>query len=114
MRSSATREGITLATTLATLDSLVERYRGDLNGLVRKFESSGVGEKVKSWIGTGENESISANEIKNALGSELDEFAAKVGIGRDEAADELAQSLPDAVDKATPTGSIPSAQNRAV
>lgn len=95
---------------MATVDSLLEKYRDDLNGLIRKFESSGLGEKVKSWIGTGPNESISADQIKSALGSELDQLAAKIGIGKDEAADELAQSLPEAVDKATPTGSIPSAE----
>jgi uncharacterized protein YidB (DUF937 family) len=95
---------------MATVDSLLEKYRDDLNGLVRKFESSGLGEKVKSWVGTGPNESISADQIKSALGSELDELAAKVGLGKDEAADELAESLPEAVDKATPTGSIPSAE----
>jgi uncharacterized protein YidB (DUF937 family) len=95
---------------MATVDSLLEKYGDDLTGLVRKFESSGLGEKVKSWIGTGENESISPDQIKSALGSDVDELAAKLGIGRDEAADELAQSLPDAVDNATPTGSIPSAE----
>ena len=95
---------------VATVDSLLEKYGDDLNGLVRKFESSGLGEKVKSWVGTGENESISAEQIKNALGSELDELAANVGIGKDAAADELAQNLPDALDTATPTGSIPSAE----
>ncbi len=94
---------------MTTVDSLLEKYRDDLNGLVRRFESSGLGEKVKSWIGTGPNESISADQIKSALGSELDQLAARVGIGKDEAADELAQNLPDAVDKATPTGSLPSA-----
>jgi uncharacterized protein YidB (DUF937 family) len=93
---------------MATSDSLLEKYRDDLDGLVRKFESSGLGEKVKSWIGTGPNDSISADEIKGALGSELDELAAKVGIGRDEAADELAQNLPNAVDSATPTGKVES------
>jgi uncharacterized protein YidB (DUF937 family) len=96
---------------MATVDSLLEKYGGDLNALVGKFESSGLGQKVESWVGTGENESISADQIKNALGSELDELAAKVGIGRDEAAEELAQDLPAAVDKATPTGSIPGAEN---
>jgi uncharacterized protein YidB (DUF937 family) len=93
---------------MAASDSLLEKYRDDLDGLVRTFESSGLGEKVKSWIGTGPNDSISADEIKGALGSELDELAAKVGIGRDEAADELAQNLPNAVDSATPTGTVES------
>lgn len=96
---------------MATSDSLLEKYHDDLGALVGKFQASGLGEKVKSWIGMGENESISADEIKNALGSELDELAAKAGIGRDEAADDLAQTLPNAVDTATPTGSIAGAQS---
>ena len=37
----------------------------------------------------------------------MSELAAKLGISDDEAAEELAQKLPDAVDKATPNGSIP-------
>ena len=94
---------------MATLDSLLEKYKGDLNELVRKFEGSGAGQTVKSWIGTGPNEPITADQIKQALGRDLDDLAAKVGIGKDEAAEELAEKLPDAVDKATPNGSIPSA-----
>ena len=74
-----------------------------------KFESSGLGDKVKSWIGTGPNESIGADDIKRALGPKVGEIAAKLGIGEDEAADELARKLPDAVDKATPNGTLPSA-----
>jgi uncharacterized protein YidB (DUF937 family) len=52
----------------------------------------------------------SADQVKQALGRDLDELAAKIGVGKDEAADALAQKLPDAVDNATPTGSIPSAE----
>jgi uncharacterized protein YidB (DUF937 family) len=90
-----------------TTDALLEKYGDDLNGLVRKFESTGLGTKVKSWIGTGPNESISTDEIKSALGSELDQLAAKVGIGKEEAADDLSRNLPEAVNQATPNGTVP-------
>jgi uncharacterized protein YidB (DUF937 family) len=93
---------------MGTLDSLLEEHGGDLNKLVDKFESSGMGDKVKSWIGTGPNEPIEAHDIKKALGREVSELAAKLGIGEDEAAEELAQKLPDAVDKATPNGALTS------
>jgi uncharacterized protein YidB (DUF937 family) len=92
---------------MGTLDSLLQEHGSDLNKLVDKFESSGMGDKVKSWIGTGPNESIEADDIKNALGREVGELAAKLGIGEDEAAEKLAQELPDAVDKATPNGTLP-------
>jgi uncharacterized protein YidB (DUF937 family) len=94
----------------STTDAVFEKYGDDLNGLVRKFESTGLGSKVKSWIGTGPNEPITSEEIKNAFGSELDELAAKVGLGKDETANELSQTLPEAVNRATPDGTVPAGQ----
>ena len=94
---------------MGAFDSLLEEHGGDLKKLVAKFESSGLGDKVKSWVGTGPNESIGVDDIKRALGPRVSELAAKLGIGEDQAAEELAQTLPDAVDKATPDGSLPRA-----
>jgi uncharacterized protein YidB (DUF937 family) len=91
-------------------DAVLEKYGDDLNGLVRRFESTGLGNKVKSWIGTGPNEGISTEEIKNAFGSELDQLAAKVGLGKDEAAADLSRSLPEAVNEATPNGTVPAGE----
>ena len=48
---------------MGAIDSLLEDREGDLANLVAKFESSGLGDKVKSWIGTGANESIGADDI---------------------------------------------------
>jgi uncharacterized protein YidB (DUF937 family) len=93
------------------LDSLVGKYGGDLNQLVSKFEAAGLGDKVKSWISTGQNEPISKDEVKQALGNDVDEVARRDGVGPDEAADKLASELPNAVDRATPDGSIPSADD---
>src|SRR5436190_11264438 len=94
---------------MGAIDSLLKDHEGDLRNLVGNFESSGLGDKAKSWIGTGPNESIGADDIKRALGPKVSEIAAKLGIGEDEAADELARELPDTVDKATPNGSLPNA-----
>jgi uncharacterized protein YidB (DUF937 family) len=90
---------------------LLQDHDGDLNKLVGKFESSGLGDKVKSWLGTGPNESIAADDVKKALGPKVGEIAAKLGIGEDEAAEEVARTLPDAVDKASPNGSLSEADH---
>jgi uncharacterized protein YidB (DUF937 family) len=92
---------------MGTFDSLLEEHGGKLDDLLGKFESSGLGDKVKSWVGNGPNEPIEADDIKRALGPKVRDLAAKLGIGEDEAAEELAQKLPDEVDKATPNGVIP-------
>jgi uncharacterized protein YidB (DUF937 family) len=94
---------------MALLDSLLNKHGGDLKQLVGRFESSGLGNKAKSWIGTGENESLSRDEVKQALGEEqVKDLAREAGVKPDEAADELARDLPEAVDRSTPGGSIPS------
>jgi uncharacterized protein YidB (DUF937 family) len=91
------------------LDSLLEKHGGDLKQLVGRFESSGFGNKVKSWIGTGDNEALSADEVKQALGPEqVNDLAREAGVEPDEAADALARDLPEAVDRSTPGGIIPS------
>jgi uncharacterized protein YidB (DUF937 family) len=94
---------------MGAVESLLEEHGGDLSRLAARFESSGLEGKVRSWIGTGPNESIGPDEIKRALGPKVGEIAAKLGIGEDEAAEDLARKLPDAVDKATPNGSLASA-----
>ena len=99
---------------MGTLDSLMSKYGDDLNELVAKFESSGLGEKVKSWIGTGENESISPDQVKRAFGSdEIDHLAQEAGVHPDEFADTVSRELPGAIDRATPQGVIPSVQKAA-
>ena len=99
---------------MGTLDSLMSKYGDDLNGLVSKFESSGFGEKIKSWIGTGENEPISRDEVKKAFGQdEIDRLAEEAGVQSDEFADQLSRKLPAAIDKATPQGVIPSGEKAA-
>lgn len=92
---------------MGALDSLMQKYGDDLNGLVDRFRSSGLGEKVESWIGMGDNETITRDEIKQGLGEdEIDRLAQESGKSADEVADELSRELPTAVDKATPTGQI--------
>jgi uncharacterized protein YidB (DUF937 family) len=55
----------------------------------------------------GENESVSSNQIQNALGSDqVKALAAKMGIDPAQASGFLAEYLPKIVDKLTPAGKI--------
>lgn len=95
------------------LQSRLEDVTGglDLDALRQKFEEAGLGEKVKSWIGTGENEPVTAAEVKQAMGEDrLQEIAAKSGTDVDTAARETAETLPQAVDRMTPAGHVPVAR----
>jgi uncharacterized protein YidB (DUF937 family) len=88
--------------------------QGGLSGLVEKLTQGGLGSQVSSWVGTGANQSVSGDQISNALGGDqIKEIAAKLGIPADQAAGGLAQVLPHLIDHLTPGGQVP-ASNDAV
>ena len=80
---------------------------GGLQGLANKFSQGGCGNVFSSWVGLGENQSISSDQIQKCLGSdEVKTLAAKMGIDPDQASNLLAEFLPKVVDKLTPTGKV--------
>ncbi|WP_328740305.1 YidB family protein [Streptomyces erythrochromogenes] len=80
-----------------------------LGGLMDMLTKSGLADQAQSWIGTGENKPVSGAQISEAVPDEtLQKVAAQAGVTPEEAADRIAQSLPQAVDKLTPDGEIPS------
>lgn len=81
---------------------------GGLGGLMEKFQQGGLGNLAQSWVGTGANLPISAEQIQQVLGSgALGDIASKLGIQPEQAASELSQALPNVVDKLTPNGHLP-------
>jgi len=81
---------------------------GGLNGLVGKFQQGGLQDVVQSWISTGGNLPINADQIQSVLGSGvIGDLAGKLGLDPAQAADQLAGMLPDLVDKLTPNGALP-------
>lgn len=81
---------------------------GGLSGLVQIFHEKGLGGIVNSWVSTGQNLPISAEQIRGVLGNEqVQQFATKVGISPDLATSKIAELLPVVVDKLTPDGKVP-------
>ncbi|MFI8263289.1 YidB family protein [Streptomyces sp. NPDC085665] len=80
-----------------------------LGGLMDMLSKSGLADQAQSWVGTGDNKPVSGAQIAEALPDDtLQQVAAQAGVSPEQAADEIAQSLPQAVDKLSPAGSIPS------
>jgi len=74
----------------------------DLAALVGGLSQNGLGAIVGSWLGNGENASISMDQITDLLGSEkVSEFASELSISEESAKGALADSLPQVVDQAT-------------
>jgi uncharacterized protein YidB (DUF937 family) len=81
---------------------------GGLQKILGQLQQNGKGATGKSWVSTGPNEPVDAADIKAALDpGELERIAQQLGVSEDEAADAVAQVLPDVVDKATPAGELP-------
>jgi len=62
---------------------------------------------VQSWLGPGANTPITAEQLKAVIGNaQVQDFARKLGLPVDETLKNMAQYLPDIVDKASPNGTI--------
>src|SRR5215467_12110769 len=83
---------------------------GGIAGLQKMFQEKGLGSIIGSWIGTGQNLPISADQLKNVLeGGALQSMAAKSGMDMSQLTGIFSQLMPHAVDQMTPNGQIPDA-----
>jgi uncharacterized protein YidB (DUF937 family) len=82
--------------------------QGGLSAIVAKLQQAGFGDQVKSWIGTGQNLPITAEQLQQVLGSDTaKQLAARFNIPLDQISKILAEQLPKAVDGASPNGTLP-------
>jgi uncharacterized protein YidB (DUF937 family) len=82
---------------------------GGLGGLAQVLENGGLGDAMRSWVGTGSNQPVSADQVSQALGpgGHLQQLAASAGVSPDEAAQQLSSLLPEVIDHLTPNGDLP-------
>ena len=84
---------------------------GGLGDLVSKFEKAGQGGTIGSWIGTGQNQPIQPGQLGSTLGqTTISDLARASGISEQELLNGLAQALPGVIDKLTPRGRLPTAE----
>ena len=81
---------------------------GGLAGLVEQFQRSGLGDVMNSWISTGQNQSISPDQLGGVLGDDmLGKLTQQTGMNPGDLLGQLSKMLPQMVDQATPEGKIP-------
>jgi uncharacterized protein YidB (DUF937 family) len=92
----------------AIMDYINSPQVGGISGLQRMFEQKGLGGVVSSWIGTGQNLPISADQLQSVLHSgALEQAAAKAGMDSSQLTSMMSTLLPHVVDKLTPDGRVP-------
>lgn len=87
--------------------------QGGIEGIIKRFQESGLEEILKSWISTDEkNQPISANQVVEVVGQEnMSQAAQEVGVSEWDASNVLAEYLPKMVDMLTPNGQLPDLNN---
>lgn len=81
---------------------------GGLGSLLNQLQQGGLGDVAKSWVGTGPNQEITANDLSKVLNSdELNAILQSTGLNRDQLLDALRTALPGVVDQLTPHGRVP-------
>jgi uncharacterized protein YidB (DUF937 family) len=82
---------------------------GGLGELLERFRQSGQGDVAESWVGTGPNREVAPHQLEQAIGPDvLATLSQRTGLSREELLARLSRELPEAVDKYTPEGRLPS------
>jgi uncharacterized protein YidB (DUF937 family) len=81
-----------------------------LRDLLDRFKEAGHGEVADSWVGRGPNKQIATSHLERVISSDvLDAVSQQTGLSREEILSRLSKNLPEAVDKYTPEGRLPTA-----
>jgi uncharacterized protein YidB (DUF937 family) len=82
--------------------------QGGLTGMLGAFQQAGLGGAVSSWISTGANQGVSPDQIRQVLGEgPVTQFAEKLGVTPEVAAQHISELLPQVVNHLTPNGEPP-------
>jgi len=82
--------------------------QGGIGELLEKFSQNGHGDVASSWVSPGPNKEISPPQLREAIGPEvLDKLEKETGLPQEEILARLSRELPQAIDKYTPDGRLP-------
>jgi uncharacterized protein YidB (DUF937 family) len=91
------------------------QQNGGLGGVLGKFRDAGMGAQADSWVSTGPNMNISADQLQQVFGSgALGDIAAKLGVSQDQAGSTMSQILPELINQLTPQGEVDSESENSV
>ena len=103
------------------LSGVLEQLRGSLSGstpggilsgglgeLIDRFRQNGQGQAANSWVQTGPNQPIAPTQVQQAIGPDvLQALSRQTGLSEQELLARLSRELPNAVDRYTPQGRVP-------
>ena len=88
--------------------ALLQAVLGMLADLAARFQQGGLGDVMSSWVGTGQNLPVSADQLGGVLGDDLiAHLSRSTGLNGSDLLGQLAHVLPQVVDHVTPDGQLP-------
>lgn len=79
----------------------------DLSDLISKVSNGGLASLAQSWLGDGENDGFSVDQVKSVLGqSQVSEFSSALGIDEGTASNALSDMIPELIDKNSSGGDL--------
>lgn len=83
-----------------------------LAGLIGRFQQAGMGDVANSWVGTGPNRQVSPQQLQQVFGQDqVNQWSQQTGMPQQSLLSQLAQFLPNAVDRMTPNGQLPASDS---
>jgi uncharacterized protein YidB (DUF937 family) len=79
---------------------------GGLQRILGGMRAQGLTAEADSWVGAGENRPVTGTQVREAVGPDVARVAQEAGVSEDEAAEGMAQLLPQLVDGASPDGRL--------
>ena len=82
---------------------------GGLDVLINQFKQSGLEDVINSWIGVGQNQPVSPNQLRQVLGNDtVNNLSRETGAPQEDLLSQLSKYLPGVIDRLTPNGQVPS------
>lgn len=101
-------DNVTDGSKSATAGGIGGMLGNGIHELIERFKQAGRGDAVESWVRTGPNQQIEAQDLEQAIGPDvMDRLEKQTGLSREDILDRLSKQLPEAVDRYTPDGHIP-------
>jgi len=101
--------GLDIGSLTSALSGLTGGSQGglDISSLVGLMQNKGMGDLLQSWLGDGQNQAISGDQVKSLLDSDqISSFASQLGLSEDEAVGGLQDALPQMMDHASQGGNL--------
>ena len=107
-KSGAAGSALDSEALISALTGLTGGQEGlDIGRILDAMQSGGLADIAQSWLGDGQNEALSEDNVTQLLGADkVSDFASQLGVSQEEAIGGLQDALPTLIDKASSGGSL--------